>query len=112
MIIQDKSFACNLTVLREGEREQFVSVTESLFAAVQESHELENGFAFRFLNQPDQLTQIAQFIEREGQCCPFLKFTLEVEPFSGPVWMRITGEPGVKEFLSAELDQFRNTERA
>ena len=112
MIIQDKIFACNLDVLSDTEKEQFASVTESLFAVVQETNELENGFAFRFIKQPEQLLQIAQFIERESQCCSFLKFTLEVEPSSGPVWLCISGEAGVKEFLRAELDQIQYSERA
>ena len=112
MIIQDTDFACNLTVLSEAEREQFASATESLFTTVRETRELEYGFAFRFNNQPGQLSQIAQFIERESQCCSFLKFTLEVEPSSGPVWLCITGEAGVKEFLRAELDQIQYPERS
>lgn len=112
MKTQETEFACTLTVLNEGERKQLTSVTGSLFAAVQETRELENGFAFRFLNQPDQLTQIASFIEYESQCCSFLKFTLEVEPSSGPIWLHITGEEGTKSFLYAELDQLQIPERS
>jgi len=111
MNTQETNFICDLTVLNQEERERFVSVTDSLFAAVQETRELENGFAFRFLNQPGQLVQIAEFIERESQCCPFLKFNLEVEPNSGQVWLHIDGETGTKKFLRAELDQIQNPER-
>jgi len=110
MKMQETNFACDLTVLSEEEREQFVSVTDALIAAVQETRELENGFALRFLNRPGQLVQIAQFIERESQCCPFLKFNLEVGPSSGPIWLRIDGEPGTKEFLQAELAQIQTSE--
>jgi hypothetical protein len=106
------NFVCDLTVLTKEEREQFSSVTDSLFAVVQETRELENGFAFRFLNQSGQLVQIAQFIERESQCCPFLKFDLEVEHSSGPIWLKINGEPGTKEFLRAELKQIQTPERS
>jgi len=112
MKTQKTDFVCNLTVLSEQEREQFASVTDSLFAAVQETRELENGFAFRFLNQPGQLLQIAKFIERESLCCLFLEFTLEVKPSGGPVWLHITGEEGTKEFLQAELTQIQNLERS
>jgi len=111
MRTQETEFACNLNVLSAPEREQFASVTVSLFAAVQETRELENGFAFRVLNQPDQLVQIASFIERESRCCPFLRFILEVEPSNGPVWLQITGKPGTKAFLSAELGQIQSQER-
>ena len=112
MKTQKTDFVCNLTVLSEQEREQFASVTDSLFAAVQETRELENGIAFRFLNQPGQLLQIAKFIERESRCCPFLRFTLEVEPSAGPIWLRITGAEDAKQFLLAELTQIQDLERA
>jgi hypothetical protein len=112
MKTQETTFACNLTVLSESEREQFASLTDALFAAVQATRELENGFAFRFINRPGQLVQIAQFIERESQCCPFLQFSLEVETSSGPAWLHITGEEGVKPFLLAELDQIQALERS
>jgi hypothetical protein len=110
MKIQETDFICSRTILSEGEREQFASVTDALFANVQETRELENGFAFRIHNQPGQLVEIAKFIERESQCCSFLHFKLEVEPTGSPVWLHITGEDGAKEFLFAELDQIRNLE--
>jgi hypothetical protein len=109
---QETNFACNLNVLSEGEREQFASMTDSLFDAVQETRELENGFVFRFLNQPGQLVQIAKFIERESQCCPFLEFTLEVKPSGGPLWLYISGAEGTKEFLQTELTQIQKLERS
>jgi hypothetical protein len=112
MKIQQTNFVCDLTSLSKLEREQFTSVTDSLFAAVQETRELDNGFAFRFLNQPDQIEEIAKFIERESRCCPFLGFTLEVEPSAGPVWLRISGAEGTKAFLLAELDQIQDLERS
>ena len=112
MIIQETDFVCNLTVLDEHEREQFVSVADALFAAVQETRELENGFAFRFLNQPNQLVQIAKFVERESQCCSFLHFNLEVKPASGPVWLHIIGAKGTKQFLGAKLEQIQNLEKS
>ncbi len=31
--------------------------------------------------------------------CPFLKFSITVEPGDGPVWLEMTGPQGTKEFL-------------
>jgi len=112
MKTQDTDFTCNLIVLDKQEREQFSTVTEALFAAVQEMRELENGFAFRFLNQPGQLVQVAKFIERESLCCPFLRFNLEVEPTGRPVWLQVNGAEGTKEFLRAELEQIKDLEQS
>jgi hypothetical protein len=110
MKTQETKFACNHTMLSEDEREQFASVTDSLFMAVQETHELENGYAFRFLNQSGRLVQIAEFVERESQCCSFLNFILEVEPSYGPVWLQISGGAGTKEFLQTELAHIQTPE--
>jgi hypothetical protein len=112
MTTHETDFVCDLSVLDEHEREQFASVTDALFAAVRETCELENGFAFRFLNQPDQLVQIAKFIGRESHCCPFLHFSLEVESSGGPVWLHISGAEGTKDFLQAELEQIPNLEKS
>jgi hypothetical protein len=62
---------------------------------------LANGYAFRFA--PDDLNPVADFVNRERLCCPFLGFTIEVSPAGGPMWVSITGREGVKEFLAAEL---------
>jgi len=51
---------------------------------------------------------IAKFIENERLCCPFFNFGLEVQPNSGPLWLRLTGNDGVKEMLQATL--FDDTE--
>ncbi|MBI4409686.1 MAG: hypothetical protein HY561_08265 [Gemmatimonadetes bacterium] len=42
-----------------------------------------------------------EFILFERGCCPFLRFELEFEP-GGPLWLRIRGPEGAKEFIAAE----------
>lgn len=41
----------------------------------------------------------AEFITLERRCCPFLSFSLDSEREQGSYSIRITGRPGVKEFL-------------
>ena len=36
----------------------------------------------------------------ERKCCPFFDFGIEVARESGPVWLRLSGRRGVKDFLS------------
>jgi hypothetical protein len=43
---------------------------------------------------------LAHFVEHERQCCPFYHFALEVEPNGGPLWLRLTGGAGVKQFMT------------
>ena len=47
-----------------------------------------------------QVTELANLVKLEHQCCPFLKFSITVEPGDGPVWLELTGPEGTKEFLA------------
>ncbi len=100
---ENQSLACDLTAIPSSVREEHVVTAPELFAAAQEVHELPNGYAVRFLNDPGRFMAIARFIENERLCCPFLHFGLEIEPNSGPLWLRLTGAEGVKEILQTIL---------
>lgn len=69
--------------------------------AVEEISELPDGLAFRF--PAEEYDAVTEFVGRERLCCPFLTFTLEVSPDRGPLWFRLTGAEGVKDFIRAEL---------
>jgi hypothetical protein len=73
-----------------------------LFSAVRERKELTNGFAFRIDSVAAPLDEVARWIDLERRCCPFLRFSLEVDAESS--WLRLAGPEGVREFLRAELN--------
>ena len=100
--------SCDLTAIPADTREEHVVSAPQLFALAQEVHELSNGYAIRFLNEPGRFMAIAKFIESERLCCPFFSFGLDVEPNLGPLWLRLTGGAGVKEIFQAAL--FENDE--
>ena len=100
---ETQSLACDLTAIPKDVREEHVSTAPQLFAAAQEVQELPNGYAIRFLNEPGRFMGIAKFIENERLCCSFFNFGLDIEPNSGPLWLRLTGDEGVKELLQTTL---------
>lgn len=63
--------------------------------------ELSDGLAFGF--PADAYDTVVRFVAGERLCCPFLAFALEIGPARGALWLRLTGPPGIKEFLRAEL---------
>ena len=69
----------------------------------QEIRWLPDGAAFRYPSAAGLLEGLAEFIRVERQCCPFLRFRLTVEPAGGPLWLELTGPPGTREFLAAEV---------
>jgi len=91
--------ACNLTGPELQERRR--TVLQQVRSAVVEMKELENGYAYCFRSQPELVTELAQLIDLERQCCPFLTFRLTIAADTGPIWLGMTGPEGTKEFLQA-----------
>lgn len=102
--------ACNLAAIDVGERPAHYARSERLMSeAIQEWQELPDGYAFRY--QADDYGELAAFIANERLCCPFFHFTLDVSPDQGPIWLRITGSEGVKEFFGSVLGKEKTIER-
>ena len=95
----ESPIACDVAGLdaeqRSRRRELFATV-RSLF---EEVREMPEGYEFRLPASASHILTVAEFISLERVCCPFLDFTLEVEREGGPLWLRLTGREGVKEFL-------------
>jgi hypothetical protein len=99
---QEIPIACDLTAIPADEREAHETLAKQLFfEAVPERRELADGFAFQF--RAEQYQPLVAFIANERLCCPFFRFTLEVTPAHGPIWLRITGDVSVKEFIQSEF---------
>lgn len=65
--------------------------------------ELSDGYEIRFDPDGPGPSEIVRLIEGERACCPFLRFSLELEPDQGPIRLRITGPAETKAFLADEL---------
>ena len=98
---------CNMDVFTPAERENHIRTTTQLFQSVQTIHEVENGFEFMFPNfdAVENFRQLAEFMFNERRCCPFLEFTLRIEPNNAPISLLLTGPEGTQEFLRAEFGE-------
>src|SRR5262245_19691063 len=96
--------ACNLAAIPAERLEQHKATAEQIFGAVGEICELPDGYAFRLPETTDMLLKVAEFVSHERLCCPFFRFTLELEPQGGPLWLKLTGAEGVKQFLFFEFN--------
>src|SRR5438093_3882632 len=100
----DIPIACDLTAFNPDVRATHMEAAVQLLRGdAAEVTELPDGYAFRY--RADQYERVVQFIANERQCCPFFSFVLEVTPAQGPLWLRITGREGVKDFIQCELGQ-------
>lgn len=100
--------ACDMTVLSGAQREGHLALSRELFSNRKEIRELSNGYEIR-LDGPNAILKAAEFVALEKLCCPFLNFSIEVEVENGPVWLRLTGREGVKEFIREEINGLLGT---
>ncbi len=85
-----------------GERAAHFELGLRVFAELAEERiDLPSGIALRLAG--DNLPQVARFVANERKCCPFLHIEVEIAPGAGPMWLRLTGPPGTRELIEAEL---------
>ena len=95
--------SCDLSVLDNEQRKRHNVLTKELLSKHLEIKELPDGYGIRFPHDTLLFTAISEWATLESLCCPFLTLTVELEQGRGPVWLRASGNAGVKEFLQAEL---------
>ena len=100
---QESPLACNMLALDAEGRKRHKAVSEQMRAAVKEVQDLPDGYAFRFPAEESTILLVSEFIARERLCCPFFRFELVAEQEDGPLWLRLRGREGVKEFIKTEL---------
>ena len=97
------SFVCNLGVMNGEERARYIALSRKLIGASEERRELADGYAFRLATPKIALVEIAEWMTFERRCCPFFNLQIQAEPNDGPIWVRMTGEAGIKEFILSEI---------
>lgn len=93
--------ACDLGALSAGEREHRAALAQTLVAQAAAVRELPDGYALRLDGTAPLARESLDWLLLERRCCPFLRLELELEPEDGPLWLRLRGGAGVKEFLAA-----------
>jgi hypothetical protein len=95
-------FACRANALDKAQRQRQQALLDTVRRTVLATHELPDGLALSFRGDTAAFVQLAEWISLERRCCPFLAFALEWKQ-DDSVSVRLTGEPGVKEFIAAEM---------
>jgi hypothetical protein len=64
--------------------------------------ELKNGYEFEFPGNAATYQLLTEWAIQERLCCPFFDISLRLEPEGGPLWLRLSGRPGTKEFIKVD----------
>lgn len=91
---------CDLAAIPATERVRYQELVAKVFGAVCAREELPDGYAYRFAEGGVDLVAVAEWIEMERRCCPFLQFSLEV---GEGCRLTLRGPEGVKTILATAL---------
>jgi hypothetical protein len=97
-------FACYRLALSSAARKRHF---DELSPALRELHtsirELPDGYEFEFAPEDATFRLLAEWADGERRCCPFFDVAVRFDREGGPLWLRLTGREGVKQFIRSEF---------
>jgi hypothetical protein len=100
----ESPFACDRAALAPEKRKRhFDELGPALRSLRKSTHELADGFEFEFPGDAAVYQLLAEWVGGERLCCPFFDIDLRVEREGGPLWLRLTGREGVKQFTKVDF---------
>ena len=99
----ESPIACNVDALtpemRKRHFEELGPILRSLRKGVRE---LKNGYEFQFDADQKTYSLVSEWAIQESLCCPFFQIELRLESEGGPLWLKLTGRKGTKEFIQTD----------
>ena len=101
----ESPFACNAFALSpEVRKRHFEEVGPALLKLKKSVRELPDGYELELPADNKTYQLLTEWAFQERLCCPFFDITLRFDRENGPLWLRLTGRPGTKEFIKEEFD--------
>jgi len=98
-------FACNAFALSpEVRKRHFEELGPALLKLKKSMRELPDGYELEFPADHSTYQLLTEWAFQERLCCPFFDIDLRFDREGGPLWLRLTGRPGTKEFIKMEFD--------
>jgi hypothetical protein len=96
--------ACNAFALSpETRKRHFEELGPALLKLKKSTRELPDGYEFEFPADNKTYQVLTEWVSQERLCCPFFDIDLRLDREGGPLWLRLTGRPGTKEFIKMEF---------
>ena len=101
---QVSRFACNAFALSpEARKRHFDELGPALLKLKKSTRELPDGYEFELPPDKGTYQLLTEWAYQERLCCPFFDIDVRFERENGPLWLRLTGRPGTKEFIKEEF---------
>jgi len=93
--------ACNLGVIGAVDRRRCSELVTKIRAAVRERTELPDGYSFGLDCEAIRLVEMAEWMNLERLCCPFLTLQISAAGHQARWFLTITGPVAAKSILDA-----------
>jgi hypothetical protein len=98
--------ACNALALSpEVRKRHFEEVGPALLKLKKGTRELPDGYEFELPADKATWQLLSEWVIEERLCCPFLDIDVRFTREGGPLWLRLTGRPGTKEFIKEDFPE-------
>ena len=98
------AFAGNAFALSpEARKRHFEEVGPALLKLKKSMRELPDGYELELPADNNTYQLLTEWAFQERLCCPFFDIALRFDRENGPLWLRLTGRPGTKEFIKEEF---------
>jgi hypothetical protein len=102
---RESPFACNAFALSpEIRKRHFEELGPALLKLKKSIRELPDGYELELPADNKTYQLLTEWAFQERLCCPFFDIDLRFDRENGPLWLRLTGRPGTKEFIKEEFD--------
>src|SRR5205807_7493713 len=107
------TLACNAFALSpEVRKRHFEELGPALLKLKKSTRELPDGYEFELPADNKTYQLLTEWAIQERLCCPFFGIDLRFDREGGPLWLRLTGRPGTKEFIKEEWESAQSRRSA
>jgi hypothetical protein len=100
---RESAFACDTSALTPEQRKRhFDELGPALRALRKGVRELSDGYEFQFPSDQKTYEMLTEWAHQESLCCPFFDINVRLEREGGPLWLRLTGREGTKDFIKVD----------
>jgi hypothetical protein len=86
----------------EIRKRHFEELGPKLIGLRKSVRELADGYEFEFPADEKTYQFLTEWVMQERLCCPFFDLNVRLDREGGPLWLRVTGREGTKDFIRAD----------
>jgi len=99
----ESPLACDREALTPEQRKKHFEVLGPALRNLRKNvRELPDGYEFEFPSDAASFQMLSEWVYGERICCPFFDINVRMERENGPIYLRLTGRDGVKQFIQVE----------